>query len=171
MKKLFCLLFSLVIIFSLVACGNSKEQGNQTDTTTQQTSSSPVKNEPSEKGETNSTPNGKIDVDLSVLSSTMVYSEVYNMMTNPNDYIGKTVKMSGNFSVFEDVNTGKRYFSVLIADATACCSQGIEFVLGSDKKYPEDYPQIEDEITVIGKFQTYEEDGNKYCTLVDAVIQ
>lgn len=25
----------------------------------------------------------------------MIYSEVYNMMTAPEDYIGKTIKMSG----------------------------------------------------------------------------
>ena len=31
-----------------------------------------------------------IDVDLTILSSTMVYSQVYDMMLNPNDYIGKT---------------------------------------------------------------------------------
>ena len=31
------------------------------------------------------------DVDLTNLSSTMVYSEVYNMMSTPENYIGKTV--------------------------------------------------------------------------------
>ena len=46
------------------------------------------------------------DVDLTTLSSTMVYSEVYNMMTAPSDYIGKNVKMKGNFSYYQDPNTG-----------------------------------------------------------------
>ena len=32
-----------------------------------------------------------VDVDLTVLSSTMVYSEAYNMMYYPENYIGKTV--------------------------------------------------------------------------------
>ena len=31
-----------------------------------------------------------------MLSSTMVYSEVYNMMVDPESYIGKTVKMDGS---------------------------------------------------------------------------
>ncbi len=42
----------------------------------------------------------EIDVDLTQLSSTMVYSEVYNMINTPEDYIGKTVKMSGTFNLY-----------------------------------------------------------------------
>ncbi|MBQ2101105.1 MAG: hypothetical protein II477_08545, partial [Lachnospiraceae bacterium] len=64
--------------------------------------------------------NAAVDVDLAALSSTMVYSEVYNMMMTPDDYIGKTVKMSGAFSYFKDDSTGHEYFSCIIQDATAC---------------------------------------------------
>ena len=59
-----------------------------------------------------------IDVDLTALSSTMVYSEVYNMMTSPEDYIGKTVKMKGMYSVYHDESTDKYYFACIIKDAT-----------------------------------------------------
>lgn len=48
---------------------------------------------------------GGIDVDLTALSSTMVYSEVYNIITNPEDYIGKTVKMHGQFTFHENPST------------------------------------------------------------------
>lgn len=34
-----------------------------------------------------------IDVDLTQLSSTMIYAEVYNMMVTPDEYVGKTVRM------------------------------------------------------------------------------
>jgi hypothetical protein len=37
---------------------------------------------------------GELDVDLTTLTSTMVYSEVYNMVTTPEDYEGKIVKMT-----------------------------------------------------------------------------
>ena len=37
----------------------------------------------------------EIDVDLTKLSSSMVYSEVYNMMNEPEPYEGKMVKMQG----------------------------------------------------------------------------
>ena len=47
-----------------------------------------------------------LDVDLTTLSSTMVYSEVYNMMYEPDRYVGKRIKMDGQFAVYEDPNTG-----------------------------------------------------------------
>lgn len=110
----------------------------------------------------------EIDVDLTTLSSTMVYSEVYNMMTAPDSYLGKTVKMSGPFAVYVDDEKGKTYFACIIKDAAACCSQGIEFQLEGDYSYPEDYPAVDDIITVVGTFSVYEEDGYIYATLLDA---
>lgn len=112
-----------------------------------------------------------VDVDLTQLSSTMVYSEVYNMFVSPDDYIGKTIKMKGAFSIFRDEETDKVYYTCIIADATACCSQGLEFVWKGEHDYPEDYPELESEITVTGVFQTYEEDGSLYCNLIDAELE
>ncbi len=111
---------------------------------------------------------GGIDVDLTQLSSTMVYSEVYNMMMYPEQYVGKQVKMKGRFSVYEDKSTGNLYFAVVISDAAACCAQGIEFVWEGEHTYPRDYPEPGTEITVVGGFQTYEENGISYCRLTDA---
>ncbi len=111
-----------------------------------------------------------VDVDLTALSSTMVYSEVYNMMSAPESYIGKTVKMSGNFAFYHDEASGKYYFACVIKDATACCSQGIEFILPESYSYPEDYPSPGDDITVIGTFDTYQEGEETYCTLRNATL-
>lgn len=102
------------------------------------------------------------------MGSTMVYSEVFNMMYAPEDYVGKTVKMEGSFAVYEGVD--RNYYACLIADATACCAQGIEFVWSGDHTYPEDYPELGTTITVTGTFETYMEDGMEYCQLVDAEI-
>lgn len=108
-----------------------------------------------------------VDVDLTVLSSTMVYSEVYNMMTKPSDYIGKTVKMAGPLASYHDEASGKWYYACIIQDATACCSQGIEFELAG-KKAPDGYPADGSDICVIGVFDTYKEGENTYCTLRNA---
>ena len=142
-KRVFpvALLFMLAILFS--GCGNE---------------TTPVQAE-------------SIDVDLTKLSSTMVYSEVYNMMTTPDDYMDKMVKMKGAFAVYHDDATGKNYFACIIADATACCSQGLEFVLKEEKDYPDGYPKTGDPITVTGTFSTYEEGSTTYCQLVDAVLE
>ncbi len=106
-----------------------------------------------------------IDVDLTKMSSTMVYSEVYNMITSPSDYLGKVIKMKGNFGFFLDESTGNRYFACVVQDATACCAQGIEFTLTDNYVYPDDYPEPETEFTVVGIFDTYEENGYYYITL------
>ena len=111
--------------------------------------------------------NEGFDVDLTILNSTMTYSQVYDMMTNPDMYMGKKVRARGNFG-YTTNGEGGEYFAVLISDATACCSQGIEFVLKGDHKYPDDYPPLDTEITVWGTFTTYQEGTFTYIQLQDA---
>ena len=108
------------------------------------------------------------DLDLTALSLTMVYSEVYNMMVEPDDYEGKSVKVKGKFSVYHDEESGKDYFACLIPDASECCSQGLEFQPKEGYQYPDDYPKAEEDIVVQGVFGTYEENGNRYCCLKEA---
>ena len=110
-------------------------------------------------------------VDLTTLSATMVYAEVYNMMMYPEQYEGKTIKMKGEFITFDNPATKRVTTGCLIMDATACCSQGIEFVLAGDKVYPDDYPEVNSQITVAGVYETYEEKGQLYCRLVNAVLE
>ncbi|MBQ7171750.1 MAG: hypothetical protein IJR89_05685 [Clostridia bacterium] len=109
------------------------------------------------------------DLDLTVLGSTMVYSKVYDMMQYPSSYLGKTIRMRGLFAVAEGED--RNYYACLIADATACCSQGIEFVLPASCRYPQDYPALGSEITVVGVFDVYSEGGNRYCQLLDAALE
>lgn len=143
MKRIICVILVLVLAVGISGCG-----GSEATEATQ-----------------------LYDVDLTALSATMVYSEVYNMTVTPDDYLGKTVKMNGSFSIYQDPDTGKNYYACIIADATSCCSQGIEFVLEGDCSYPEDYPELGEEITVSGVFDTYEEDGYTYCQLIDAKME
>jgi hypothetical protein len=109
-----------------------------------------------------------VDVDLTVMSSTMVFAEVSSMLQEPDAFIGKSVKMAGQFAVYEDVSNGNVYFACVVQDATACCQNGIEFVLEGEPEYPFGYPEIGEEITVTGIFDTYEENGFYYITLRDA---
>ena len=174
MKKLFCTLIVVLTLLSLAACGSEKDKG--TATTDKQTPNSSVsQNQTTEKSSESAPTTSKpaqsadgIDVDLTKLSSTMVYSEVYNMMVSPDNYTGKTVKMNGAFAYYEDPETKAQYFACIIADATACCSQGLEFILTGEHTYPNDYPELNSEITVTGTFETYEENGYNYCRLVNA---
>ena len=112
-----------------------------------------------------------VDYDLTILGSDMVYAEIYNMMIFPKTYIGRSVRVKGVFTVYYDEANDKYHFACFVSDAAACCQQGIEFILDGDKAYPSDYPQEGAEITVTGVFGTYEEDGNTYWALTDAVME
>ena len=177
MKKLFCLLLIAMALCSLAACGREKDKGAAAaDSADNQAPESSVsQKQPAEKkseskpaaSEPTQSTDG-VDVDLTRLSSTMVYSEVYNMMNAPGDYIGKTIKMTGQFVHYENPDTKAQYFTCIIGDAMACCSQGLEFVMEGDLAYPDDYPELGAEITVIGEFQSYEENGMTWYHLVNA---
>ncbi|MBO4399298.1 MAG: hypothetical protein J5795_04105 [Lachnospiraceae bacterium] len=116
------------------------------------------------------TPDGSVDVDLTALSSTMVYAEVLNIIQNPESYIGKTVKMDGSFMVYYDEDTGIYYYACIIEDATACCQNGIEFVPADARKFPEDFPELGSRIVVTGVFDTYQDGQYTYCTLRNAKL-
>lgn len=110
------------------------------------------------------------DLDLSTLSGTVVYSQVYNMMYEPEAYIGKVIKMAGYYSAYEDTERGVVYHACVIPDATACCAQGIEFIWGGEHQWPDDYPGEGTDIIVTGRLETYDEDGYLYLHLVDAEV-
>ena len=112
MKKLFCLLLAALLLCPLAACGRE-------DT---------AKKPPAEDAEGTAA----VDIDLTALSGIMVYSEVNSMISFPDNYIGKTVKMQGQFTIYQATDENgafipdKMFFACMIADATACCAQGPE---------------------------------------------
>ena len=182
MKRLFCLLLAACMMLSLCACGKDSEKaaGNDVSSSDEESSApteiipTPNEQETPEGSEPSQPSAGKVDVDLTVLSSTMVYSEVYNMLYNdPAHYLGKTVKARGTFSIYQLVTDGVLQpdpvsYACIISDAAACCAEGMEFVLKDDLAYPDDYPELGTEITVIGEFQSYEENGMTRYHLVNA---
>lgn len=178
MKKVICILTTIIMVISLYACGNSTE-ANISNQYQAETSNADLETNTKPVGETvnehlaGEQGNKQTDIlDLTKLSSTMVYAEVNNIMVSPDEYIGRTIKMSGQFAVYAAAETGPFYYACIIADATACCQQGIEFVLTDESlNYPEDYPKIGATITVIGEFQTYLEDDVLYCHLINAELE
>lgn len=138
MKKLLCVLLIALTLVPLAACGGEKDKvtaaadsaDNQApEASVSQKQPSEKKSEPKPAASEPTQSTDGVDVDLTSLSSTMVYSEVYNMMNAPGDYIGKTIKMTGQFVYYENPDTKAQYFTCIIGDAMACCSQGLEFVL------------------------------------------
>ena len=111
-----------------------------------------------------------IDLDLSQMSGTVAYAQVYQMISEPENYVGKIIRMRGYFDVFEDQDTGIVYTSCIIPDAAACCAQGFEFIWAGEHNWPEDYPEEGTDITVTGRLEIYEENGVSYLHLVDAEV-
>lgn len=173
MKKILALTAVLIMIFVLCACSNASPAENKAA----QTSKKTINDILAESQAKNSTAPPEVhfpkldytaDIDLTKLNSNMVYSTVYSMVTGSGNYTGKTVKASGTFDVTTDIKTGKMFYACIIADATACCSQGLEFQWKGEHSYPDDYPEVGTLITVGGTFKTYEENGKTYCCLSDA---
>ena len=117
----------------------------------------------------------KIDIDLTTMSSDMVYSTVYQMMYEPDDFVGKVVKMSGAYYPSWYDATQQYYHYVIIKDATACCQQGMEFVWGDGSHvYPDEYPAEQTEVEVVGVYELYKDnpdDQMEYCRLKDCTFE
>jgi len=101
-----------------------------------------------------------IDIDLTVVSRTMAYAEVYDIMKNSEDYVGKIIKIAGRcVSSNQDSELGFHY--IIVEDETACCVESLEFIWIGERIYPDDDTIIE----VVGKFESYENLGDIYYRL------
>ena len=158
------ILSAVTALSLLTSCGNVSAD------IVEETSSPKNNVSASEEFDTVNLMNNQVDIDLTQLSSSMIYAQVYDMVYKSEEYTGKSVKVKGLFSYFKDADTGKEYFSVTVSDISACCSQAIEFVLKDECTYPDDYPPLDTEITVVGNFNCYKEGVYTYCQLTDAEI-
>ena len=113
----------------------------------------------------------KIDLDLTKMSATMIYSTMFDMLVMPEDYVEKNIKVSGWFETYTDPQTGELYYAVVVPDATACCQQGLEFVWKGEHKYPEDFPEVGSDITVTGLYKLIENDGITYNYLEASKVE
>ena len=113
--------------------------------------------------ETTTTPApSKVDLDLTKMSATMIYSTIFDMLIMPEDYVEKIIKVKGWFETYMDTKSRELYYAVLVPDATACCQQGLEFVWKGNHAYPDDFPKPGQDITVTGIYKMIENDGISY---------
>lgn len=154
MKKIISGIIALCLLTVVLFSGCADSSGNDN-------------NSVSESSETSAseTVSGDNFVDLTKMSGTVVYAQVYDIVTMPAYYIGKTIKLSGQFYADYYDQTDKYYFYAVISDALGCCQQGLEFIWNGDHKYPDDYPADGDTIEITGVFGSYEELGVTYYYL------
>lgn len=193
MKKILACIICLTLAFGVTACGKASDKDSNGDTkiisdakNKQENSKSNTKKDVSKKEVAGDAGKGKsskskskassnkIDVDLNNLNANVVYAQVFQMMTEPDKFIGKRIRMSGQFNVYaaEEGNPSgvTEYYAIIIADAQACCQQGIEFVWPGHT-YPEGFPEVKSNASVTGIFEVYEENGKKYCRLIADTVE
>ncbi len=155
MKKVICVLMLCVMCVSLL-CGCTTGDADAIE---------PVKTS------TEIYNDSDVQLDLSLMSGTVVYSMLSNIMYEPDKYIGQVIRLAGYYSVWEDPETGMIYHSCVIPDATACCAQGMEFVWAGEHTNPDDYPELGTDMIVTGKLESYMEGEYMYLHLVNADVQ
>ncbi len=167
MKKILCILLSACFALTVFAsCGKKSSSG-----ATEPAAPGAQSKETETAAQTQNAASDPVDVDLTKMSSTMIYAEVLNMtQTAPEDYLGKTIRIKGNFTVSKSEEYNRNYYWCVIPDATACCSQGIEFILDGNPDYPLDYPELNSEITVEGVYESYREGDYTYYQLSSAKL-
>lgn len=144
------------------------EESTKEDTQKNEQQNTDTQTSESVQGTVNA-PEASVDVDLSVMDSDMIYATVYQMMSDPEQYVGKTFRIEGKFYVTYDEMTKNQYYYCVIKDATECCAQGLEFVWGDGSHiYPDEYPTDGTEVVVDGTFELYMENDSRYCRLANA---
>ncbi len=153
--QLFC--FSLIMV-TLVSCGKAKSIKNKKAVIVQPDN---VKQEIDKMSSTNI--NGTSltpDIDMTKMSVTMIYSQIFNMLIMPEEYEEKIIKVRGAFEVYPNENNQVDFFTLTVMDTTACCKEGIDFIWAGNHTYPDDYPEQGQEITITGTYKSFEnEDG------------
>ena len=176
-------LLALFCVFIHAGCSTSSADGKQPpantvaetmneqmDATDGKDTGSKSTSSASNKAQSKEKTYDKVDYDLTQMNSDMVYSTIYNMLNTPEDYLGKIVKVKGTMATFHDEQTDQYYYSCVIADAMACCSQGLEFIWGDGTHEPSEYPEDGADLVVTGVFETYEENNVMYYRLNHATI-
>jgi zinc transport system permease protein len=95
----------------------------------------------------------------------MFIAQTNDVYLNPEDYIGKTIKLEGLFKAEQYIENAPPYCFVLRYGPGCCGSDGnAGFEVAWDKA-DKSYPNIDDWVEAVGVLQTYEEDGYPYLYL------
>jgi len=105
------------------------------------------------------------DVDLTALSETVLSAELMNIIVNSDDYIGKTITVSGTYSYIFHEAAGIYYHYVITKQGDECCQEGLEFILAGDHVFPDDYPTMGTPIEITGVFSRDQGDSIRFFYL------
>ncbi len=99
-----------------------------------------------------------VDYDFTKLSATMVYGQVFDIMNNPEKYVGKKFKIKGRYESEYIKALAQEFKYIVIEDALACCEKGIEIKFLNSNETPE----LSSSLTIEGIFT--QENKNSHDT-------
>lgn len=132
----FMRILAYFILISLLASGcasgastpkNPQEQGA--------TASAQASTEPQASAEAFETP----PLDLSTMSSNIVYATVYDILMTPKNYEGRRIIIAGSYLLRHVEGSAASERCLIITDQTACCEAGL--ILDCDAKLVEGIAQ------------------------------
>ena len=163
MKKL---LVSLMVLCALAGCSGgasapSDSSGEVTDADVVEVTQEAVDTEAEEHVD---------EIDLTMMSPTMLFAEVVNMTRTPKKYDGATVTLRGGLMILAvDLETGVGSYSCYVEDATKCCQRGIGFTI--DRPLEDTSILVEgSEVIITGTFEIYEMGGRNFVRIADCDI-
>ncbi len=163
MKKL---LVSLMVLCALAGCSGgasapSDSSGEVTDADVVEVTQEAVDTEAEEHVD---------EIDLTMMSPTMLFAEVVNMTRTPKKYDGAMVTLRGGLMILAvDLETGVGSYSCYVEDATKCCQRGIGFTI--DRPLEDTSILVEgSEVIIKGTFEIYEMGGRNFVRIADCEI-
>ena len=108
-----------------------------------------------------------VDLDLSAMPASIAYAQALSMQREPNECLGRMVRISGIFNYSEARQCGV----VIIADTTGCCETSMDFSCADEIRYPEDYPPLYSRFTVAGVLSMCGDAEKPLLCLTDARLQ
>ncbi|HHU03176.1 MAG TPA: hypothetical protein GXZ91_08635 [Christensenellaceae bacterium] len=103
-----------------------------------------------------------IQHDLSRLSSTMAYAQLYDMLCNPEQYVGSAVKLKGPYMPYQSEDGEIMHF-ILVFDMQGCCELSLEMLPTRGANI--EYPEMNTEIEVEGLFDICNDNGLRFVAL------
>ncbi len=111
----------------------------------------------------------KETLDLSLLNDTMAYSQLINIIKEPDEYLGTPIIVKGIYTAPFNGFSHQYNYTVTIQDNTQCCAQGIEFIMKEEGDLDKLPPEGE-MVKISGVLELFEEGKHSYCIISDAAV-
>ena len=164
-RKTVIILLCLLMLLASVSCGSDTKTSSPGVTAASQSAADP---QSGSADNTSSKSTGKFDYDFTKMGQSVAYSQLVDFMNEPTKYMGKTIKIKGDYYAQPSDDGKTTYYWIILNDTTACCSAYIEF-LSDSGNYPakSSDPNSGDIVTITasGVIDSYDELGQTYYIL------